>query len=170
VYESYPSGTQFFDGKLDEVRISTARRSAAWIKASYNSEMGNLIKAFASEKFLTGNFDETVSCSDSILAAKLRSITLSDIASYSDQIYKNISRILSETAVHTATITKSIGRNLSEAVNYSDIWAGLKNGLRAGTWAVAQKITSGWNKVAKITTSWSIKAKNITAWTKKPKP
>jgi hypothetical protein len=39
-----------FDGIIDEVRVSTIARSAAWIKADYNSGNGTLLKAFGSEE------------------------------------------------------------------------------------------------------------------------
>ena len=45
----------FFDGKIDEVRISNVARSAAWIKASYHAGAGSLLKSFINET-ITGNF------------------------------------------------------------------------------------------------------------------
>ena len=37
------TNTNLFDGKLDEMRISNAERSAAWIKASYETERDHLL-------------------------------------------------------------------------------------------------------------------------------
>jgi len=42
-YLGYINGYAYLDGKLDEVRISDISRSAAWIKASYNSGNDSLI-------------------------------------------------------------------------------------------------------------------------------
>ena len=42
-------GTDRFDGKIDEVRISNISRSLSWIKASYESERDNLLN-FGSEE------------------------------------------------------------------------------------------------------------------------
>ncbi len=44
-----------FDGLIDEVRISNVARSAAWIKASYYSGAGSLLKSFVNET-TAGNF------------------------------------------------------------------------------------------------------------------
>ena len=45
----------YFDGKIDEVRISNVARSVAWIKASYHAAAGSLLKSFSGET-ITGNF------------------------------------------------------------------------------------------------------------------
>lgn len=45
----------YFDGKIDEARISNVARSAAWIKASYHAGAGSLLKSFVNES-LYGNF------------------------------------------------------------------------------------------------------------------
>ena len=42
---------RYFDGMIDEVRISTTARSTAWIKASYESERDHLID-FGTEEVL----------------------------------------------------------------------------------------------------------------------
>jgi hypothetical protein len=46
---------RYFDGLIDEVRISNVARSAAWIKASYHAGAGSLLKSFINET-ITGNF------------------------------------------------------------------------------------------------------------------
>jgi hypothetical protein len=38
-----PSGSRYYNGYLDEVRISSVARSASWIKASYNAEKNSLL-------------------------------------------------------------------------------------------------------------------------------
>ena len=37
------SGNTHYDGKMDEVRISSTNRSAAWLKATYNSLYDTLL-------------------------------------------------------------------------------------------------------------------------------
>lgn len=46
---------RYFDGIIDEVRISNVARSDAWIKASYHAGAGSLLKSFTNET-LYGNF------------------------------------------------------------------------------------------------------------------
>ena len=45
----------FYDGLIDEVRVSNVARDAAWIKASYYAGAGSLLKSFSGET-ITGNF------------------------------------------------------------------------------------------------------------------
>jgi len=40
---SKSNGDWYVDGKIDEVRISSVKRSAAWIKASYHTENDTLL-------------------------------------------------------------------------------------------------------------------------------
>ncbi|MHA1482733.1 MAG: LamG-like jellyroll fold domain-containing protein, partial [Candidatus Heimdallarchaeaceae archaeon] len=42
--------TNYFDGVIDEVRLSSTNRSAAWIKASYNSGNDSLLTIGAEEE------------------------------------------------------------------------------------------------------------------------
>ena len=46
----------YFDGKIDEVRISNVARSAAWIKASYHSEANSLLSFGSEEEFMPSAF------------------------------------------------------------------------------------------------------------------
>jgi len=46
---------RYFDGIIDEVRVSNVARSAAWVKASYHAGAGSLLKSFINET-ITGNF------------------------------------------------------------------------------------------------------------------
>jgi len=50
-----PSGSRYFNGYLDEVRIYNVARSAAWVKASYNSEKNTLL-TYGSEESATPVF------------------------------------------------------------------------------------------------------------------
>jgi len=52
------SSTRYFEGIIDEVRISSIARSSAWLKASYESERDNLL-TFGSEE--SGNLPPTIS-------------------------------------------------------------------------------------------------------------
>ena len=93
----------WFDGSIDEVRISNIVRSAAWIKASYNSSKNTLVTISATESFalnlsVSATPQVTVLAIRSVGISKFRSVAVTpqaliDRKPFSKQLFRSVSAI-----------------------------------------------------------------------------
>ncbi len=114
-------GGYYFTGLMDEVRCSSTPRSAAWIKASYESGRDDLVS------FSLGGvpeiFTEAVSLTDSsILIVQDIFAILSEAVTLSDTYERLISirRLLTETVAISDSVFKGVETDLIETITLSD--------------------------------------------------
>jgi len=125
LWARYTTSQYYFDGIGDEVRLSSTARSAAWIKASYNSG-NNTLLTFGSEETgtITISVSETIALTDSISRNFSLKKILSETINLIDSIDKRIEfkRVLSDIVSLTDTITKKINfrRFLSQTITLTD--------------------------------------------------
>ena len=123
----------WFNGLLDEVRISSTDRSAAWIKASYESERDDLLD-FGSEESRIGFVitdtittktigifkTETVAIADIFSKVSTFIRTIADTVTITDSIAKTISIVRADTLAIADSISKTIGLFRTETIAIVD--------------------------------------------------
>lgn len=140
------ANNRYFDGIIDEVRISNVVRSAAWIKGSYNSGNDSLL-AYGSEETptvtisvsdtlslsedvkgnLTFKSSDSISLSDAMSALRTRIINVADTINISDKLLQ----LWRKLAKHTAT------------------WAHISKSESSPTYTKEDKHTSIWDFLTK---------------------
>lgn len=134
------SGTNFFDGIIDETRISSTARSAAWIKATYNSLWDTLLTYGSAE--MSKNINETLHTVDTLAKSGIENI--SETLHIVDSILKSGTKALAESfnifdsffclihlteTLHLAdSLAKSGAKQLDEVIGVID--SILKSGIR----------------------------------------
>jgi intein/homing endonuclease len=106
------------DGIIDEVRISNVARSAAWIKASYNSGNNSLLSIGADDEpsaSVSPSFSPSISESSSISASLSESIS----PSLSESVSSSISPSISESSSISASISPSLSASISISISPS---------------------------------------------------
>ena len=123
----------WFNGLLDEVRISSTDRGAAWIKASYESERDDLLD-FGSEESRIGFVitdtittktigifrTETVAIVDIFSKVSTFIRTIADTVTITDSIAKTISIVKADTIAIVDSISKCPGKVFTETIAIAD--------------------------------------------------
>jgi len=126
--------TNFFDGKMDEFRVTDTARDSDWLKTRYHSELGGatfiFVDTIASQETLgltdsvtvtvtkPQAISESISFTDSI--SKTSSVNLTESITLADSISKTADVNLSDTVLLTDSISKTAGVNLSDTVLLTD--------------------------------------------------
>jgi len=116
---------EFMDGLMDEVRISNVVRSAAWIKASYNSGNDSLVSYGSEETAYTQSCTDVVALAEAVTKSQGMFLTISDVMSLSETTSKlsNYKKILSDILPLTDVVAKIQGlyKTLVEQLSLTDI-------------------------------------------------
>jgi len=123
--------SDFFNGIIDEARISDIARSASWLKATYNSGNDTLVSYGSEEHGYLETLTETLGLTDTLQKTTIFSKVLTENLSLSDTIQKvtRFSKTLTEdlTLTDVVTVLKKFIVNLIETLNLSDALDKLTN-------------------------------------------
>lgn len=109
---------QYVDGKLDEIRVSTSKRTPTWWKATYESGRDHLITWGTEERALVKSFSDSVAISDSI--SKAFGAVQSDSVALTDTIIKASYIAKAESVSIADSLAKVVGLAQTDAVAITD--------------------------------------------------
>jgi len=119
---SWISLAQYWDGKIDEIRISNVARSTAWIKATYHSLFNTLVTFGTEESITTVSITDSGSGVDTISVTPFISISVADSGSGVDTISKLVTTLISvsDSGSGVETISTSISLTLQDSASGVD--------------------------------------------------